>query len=259
METTLKVENIGISFGTIKALKGVSLAIHPGEVVALVGDNGAGKSTLIKIMSGALKPDYGDIYLGNEKIKFKGPAQARNEGIQTVYQDLAVAPDLDITDNLFLGKEKLKDGILGKLGFLDKKQMNEDSFQTLKKLNVPVNEVTQEVETLSGGQRQSVAVCRAVAWAKRLVIMDEPTAALGVEETENVLKLIKEVQSTGTPVLLVSHSMPEVFEVADKIVVLRLGNKVGELKKEETNMDEVVSLITGSKIQEQYIKGDQNE
>ena len=250
MEARIKAENIFVSFDNVKALKGVSLEIYPGEVLALVGDNGAGKSTLIKVISGALQADSGKIYINGEEIKFNNPAVARENGIQTVYQDLALANDLDITANLFLGRESIRKNFLGKLGFLDNSYMENITKKIFKKLNVPINEINQKTETLSGGQRQSVAIARAVAWGQELIIMDEPTAALGVEETSNVLSLIREARDMGTPLLLISHNLPQVFEVADRIMVLRLGKRVANLTIKDTSMDEIVSLMTGSKTYE---------
>lgn len=258
MQPVVKVEDVRVSFGSIQALKGISLEIYPGEVVALVGDNGAGKSTLIKVISGALQPDSGRIYIEGEPVRLNSPAFARELGIETVYQELALAPDLDIAANLFLGKEQLRPGFLGRLGFLDERRMAEFAQNTMKRLNVPLNYVGQRVETLSGGQRQSVAICRAIAWKKRLVIMDEPTAALGVEESAKVLNLVREVKRTSTAVLMISHNMSHVFEVADRVVVLRLGEKVASALVKETSMDAVVSWITGSSVQGELERGDQH-
>lgn len=255
MQPVVKVEDIRVSFGSIQALRGVSLEIYPGEVVALVGDNGAGKSTLIKVISGALQPDRGTICIEGEPVRLKSPAVARELGIETVYQELALAPDLDIAANLFLGKEELRPGLLGRLGFLDERRMAEFAQDTMKKLKVPLNYVGQRVETLSGGQRQSVAICRAIAWKKRLVIMDEPTAALGVEESARVLDLVREVKHTHTAALMISHNLSHVFEVADRVIVLRLGERVASAQMKETSMDAVVSWITGSSVQGEPERG----
>jgi len=242
----VKVDGISVSFGSIQALRGVSLEVHPGEVVGLLGDNGAGKSTLIKVISGVIQPDEGRIYVGGQEVKLTGPAMARGLGIETVYQDLALAPDLDIAGNLYLGREEIRRGFWGRLGVLDEERMAKYASATLRRLNVPIDSPRQKVGTLSGGQRQSVAIARAIAWECKLVIMDEPTAALGVEESARVLKLIREVRAMNTAVIVISHNLAHVFEVADRVVVLRLGQKVAEAYTKDTNPDQVISWITGS-------------
>ncbi len=234
-------------FGRIQALKGIDFSIYPGEVVGLLGDNGAGKSTLIKVFSGAIPFDEGEILLDGKPVKFSSPLDARNAGIETVYQDLALATDLDIESNLFLGREILKPGLLGKLGFLDKKAMYRQVEELFKKLNIRVQSLKSEVSELSGGQRQAVAVARAVSWGTKLVIMDEPTAALGVEQSAMVLDLIRQVRHKNIPVIFISHTLPFVFDICDRIVILRLGEVVANLATKDTNVNEVVQYITGSK------------
>ncbi|MBA3525060.1 MAG: sugar ABC transporter ATP-binding protein [Geodermatophilaceae bacterium] len=218
----------------------------PGEVLAVVGDNGAGKSTLIKALSGAVVPDAGEIRLDGEVVHFKTPIDARRYGIETVYQDLAVAPALDISTNLFLGREERRSGVLGMLRMIDKPRMRRESARQMSELQIGLRSLTQAVETLSGGQRQGVAVARAAAWAQRLIIMDEPTAALGVRESGQVLDLIRRVRERGLPVILISHNMPHVFDIADRIHVHRLGRRVAVMSPQSHSMNEVVSVMTGA-------------
>lgn len=249
MEPVLRAENIHVSFGKIQALRGVDFEVFPGEVVGLVGDNGAGKSTLIKVLSGALQPDEGRMFLEGREVSFHSPAEARVMGIETAYQDLALAPHLNVAANLYLGHEILRKDFWGRLGFLDERMMRENTAEALSRLRITIKSIGQTVETLSGGQRQSVAVARSVTWGKKLVIMDEPTAALGVEESSMVLKLIADVKTMNIPVILISHTLPHVFASVDRIVVLRLGERVATAYTNETNLDEVVSWITGSSTQ----------
>ena len=209
------------------AIDGADFELYPGEILAVIGDNGAGKSSLIKALSGAMIPDQGEIRLDGEPVHFKSPLEARRAGIETVYQDLAVAPALDIATNLFLGREKRRAGPAGSvLRMLDHKGMREEAVRQMENLQIGIRSMSQAVETLSGGQRQGVAVARAAAWARKLVIMDEPTAALGVKESGQVLELIKRVRDNGLPVILISHNMPHVFEIADRIHIHRLGRRV---------------------------------
>ncbi|MEO5737685.1 MAG: ATP-binding cassette domain-containing protein, partial [Variovorax sp.] len=205
-------------YGQVTALDGADFELRAGEILAVIGDNGAGKSSLIKCLSGATVPDEGEITLDGKVIHFKGPIDARRVGIETVYQDLAVAPAMTIAENLFLGRELCRPGWLAQfLRLLDKKKMLEESISRMNDLKVGIRSMTQAVETLSGGQRQCVAVARAAAFAQHVVIMDEPTAALGVKEGNMVLELIRRVRDKGLPVVLISHNMPHVFEVADRI------------------------------------------
>ncbi len=254
MEPTLQATGIAKYFGSIRAIEHVDFEIYPGEVVAVLGDNGAGKSTFIKILSGVYHPDHGEIRLNGELVRLNSPMDARKKGIETVYQDLALAPQVDVTSNIFLGREIIRKGLLGKLGFLDKKAMREQVKDKLDQLKASVKSVNQVVDELSGGQRQAVAIVRAVSWGTNLIIMDEPTAALGVEESAKVLELIQEVKSKGIPVIFITHTLPFAFDVADRIVVLRLGKSVANLKTPDTDIDEVVQWITGSKSVERIIE-----
>jgi ABC-type sugar transport system ATPase subunit len=238
------------SFGRVVALRGADFAAWPGEVSALVGDNGAGKSTLIKIFSGALQPDGGQLFLDGQPIHISSPAEARQLGIETVYQDLALAPSLDVASNLFLGREARQRGLLGAIGFLDDRLMRKRARQEMANLQIGLSSVRQPVLTLSGGQRQAIAVARAVAWGRRIVIMDEPTAALGIRESRMVLRLIKRIKETGVAVIMISHNLPEVFEVADRITILRLGRTVRQMRREEASMDDVVAFMTGARVEQ---------
>src|SRR5207253_544639 len=234
-------------FGHVTALSGADFDLYPGEVLAVIGDNGAGKSTLIKVLSGALQPDAGEIRLDGEPVHFRSPLDARRSGIETVYQDLAVAPALDIASNIFLGRELRRRGPLGVgLRLLDKRRMRLEAAQQLSQLQIGIPSLTVAVENLSGGQRQGVAVARAAAWGKRVVIMDEPTAALGVKETGQVLDLIKRVRERGLPVILISHDMPHVFELADRIQIMRLGKRVAGVTPQTHTMPEAVAIMTGA-------------
>lgn len=241
------------NFGRIQALKGIDFSIYPGEVVGLLGDNGAGKSTLIKIFSGALSFDEGQILLDGKPIRFKSPQDARDLGIETVYQDLALATHLDIETNVFLGREMMRSGLLGKFGFVDKKKMFAEIEDLFAKLNIRVRALKAKVSDLSGGQRQAVAVARAVMWGQKLVIMDEPTAALGVEQSAMVLELVRQVRNKGIPVIFISHTLPFVFDVCDRMVILRLGEVSANLVTKDTNVNEVVQYITGSKTATDHI------
>ena len=247
LQPLLEARGIEKRFGHVVALDGADFDIYPGEIVALIGDNGAGKSTLIKTLSGALHPDEGEIRLEGERVHFRTPRDARRLGIETVYQDLAVAPALDIASNIFLGRERRHGGALRALRMLDKRGMRREAARHLGELQIGVKSITQPVETLSGGQRQGVAVARAATWARRLVIMDEPTAALGVKETRQVLDLIKRVRDRGLPVILISHDMPHVFELADRIHILRLGRRVAVVTPRSHTMEEAVAIMTGAR------------
>jgi len=246
--TTPVLEGRGIvkRFGHVVALDGADFELYPGEIAAIIGDNGAGKSTLIKTLSGALHPDEGEIRLDGSRVHFRSPRDARKVGIETVYQELAVAPALDIAANIFLGRERRRGGPLGALRMLDKGAMRRHAAQHLAELQIRVGSIAQPVETLSGGQRQGVAVARAASWAQRVVIMDEPTAALGVKETRQVLDLIKRVRERGLPVILISHDMPHVFELADRIHIVRLGRRVAVVTPRTHTMPEAVAIMTGA-------------
>jgi fructose transport system ATP-binding protein len=244
----LEARKIVKTFGRVVGLDGVDLKLYPGEVLAVIGDNGAGKSTLIKCLTGAYVPDAGEMLLDGEPVVFKRPQDARDAGIETVYQTLAVAPALDITSNLYLGREFRRKGPLGSvLRMLDKNGMKAAAGKSMADLGIgTIQNMAQAVETLSGGQRQAVAVARSAAFATKLVILDEPTAALGVRETGQVLKLIEEVKNRGLPVILISHNMPNVFEVADRIHIQRLGRSAGIITPKSHTMSEAVAIMTGA-------------
>ncbi|CAN5817786.1 ATP-binding cassette domain-containing protein [soil metagenome] len=234
-------------YGQVVAMDGADFEIYPHEILAVIGDNGAGKSTLIKALSGALQPDAGEIYLNGEQIRFRNPIDARQHGIETVYQDLAVAPALNIVDNMFLGRELRKPGILGSVFRLrDQKRMLEQATDYMKDLKFRIQSMHQAVETLSGGQRQGVAVARSAAFARNVIIMDEPTAALGVKESSMVLDLIRKVRDRGLPVILISHNMPHVFELADRIHIHRMGRRAAVVNPKDYTMSDVVAIMTGA-------------
>jgi fructose transport system ATP-binding protein len=247
-------------YGHVTAMEGADFELRYGEILAVIGDNGAGKSTLIKALSGAVIPDEGEIRLEGEVVHFKSPHDARESGIETVYQDLAVAPALDIATNLFLGREKRRAGPLGSiLRMVDHKGQREEAERQMKNLQIGIRSMSQAVETLSGGQRQGVAVARAAAWARKLVIMDEPTAALGVRESGQVLELIRRVRDNGLPVILISHNMPHVFEIADRIHIHRLGKRVAVVSPKTHTMHDVVGIMTGAVVHDLEHPGDGDE
>lgn len=236
------------TYGRVVGLDGVDIDLYPGEVLAVIGDNGAGKSTLIKCLTGAVVPDAGEIRLDGEPVHFRRPQDARKAGIETVYQTLAVAPALDIAANLYLGRERRRPGPLGSvLRMIDKRSMRRDAEQALTDLGIgTLQNMSQAVETLSGGQRQAVAVARAAAFGSKVIILDEPTAALGVRESQQVLRMIDQVRSRGLPVILISHNMPHVFEVADRIHIQRLGRGAGVITPKTHTMPEAVAIMTGA-------------
>jgi simple sugar transport system ATP-binding protein len=242
----LQLSGIVKHYGTVRALEQGALTVQRNEVVALVGDNGAGKSTMIKVISGVIQPDAGRIEVDGQRVTFGSPLAPRRHGIETVYQDLALAPDLDPAANLFLGREVLRGGLLGRLGMLDKPQMRTQADEAFARLGVGLQDTRSQVGTMSGGQRQGIAVARAVLWASRLVLMDEPTAALGVVQTSRVRALIESVREQGVSVLLVSHNLPFVFEVADRIEVLRLGRRVAVYSRGEATAERVLGAMTGA-------------
>ncbi|GGM79216.1 ATP-binding cassette domain-containing protein [Dactylosporangium sucinum] len=248
MTPVLSARGLVKTFGRVVGLDGVDIELYPGEVLAVIGDNGAGKSTLIKCLTGALIPDAGEILLDGNPVHFRRPQDARGAGIETVYQTLAVAPALDIASNLYLGRERRRPGPLGSvLRMLDKQGMRADAAKALTDLGIgTLQNTAAAVETLSGGQRQAVAVARAAAFGSKVIVLDEPTAALGVRESNQVLKMIGEVRSRGLPVILISHNMPHVFEVADRIHVQRLGRGAGVITPRSHTMSEAVAIMTGA-------------
>jgi simple sugar transport system ATP-binding protein len=227
-------------------LDGADFDAFPGEVVALIGDNGAGKSTLVKALSGNLAINSGTILVNGKEVDLPTPTIARALGIETVYQDLALAPHLSPVQNMFLGREIRRRGLLGRLGFLDAPAMLRQSQQAFDELGAPIRSLTAAVGSMSGGQRQAIAIARVVAWAKGIVFLDEPTAALGVRQTQEVLETIRRVRDRGTAVVLVSHSMPEVMTVADRIQVFRMGRRVATYAAQQTSMEELVAAMTGA-------------
>jgi fructose transport system ATP-binding protein len=235
-------------YGHVTALAGSDFDLRPGEILAVIGDNGAGKSSLIKCLSGAVVPDDGEILLDGKPIQMRTPIDARAYGIETVYQTLAVSPSLDIADNLFLGREPRAPGVLGKVfRKLDRGKMRAEAKRQMSELGImTIQDITQMVESLSGGQRQGVAVARAAAFGSKVMILDEPTAALGVKESAHVLELILKVRDSGIPVILISHNMPHVFEVADRIHIHRLGKRIAVVTPKTHTMSEVVAIMTGA-------------
>jgi fructose transport system ATP-binding protein len=245
--TVLQARNLVKRYGNVTAINGADFDLRAGEVLAVIGDNGAGKSSLIKALTGALVPDEGQILMDDEPVHFRNTLDARAKGIETVYQDLAVIPALDIAGNVFLGREVRKKGIAGTVfRQLDKKFMREEAARHLSDLKIGIRSVTQTVETLSGGQRQGVAVVRTAAFGRRVIVMDEPTAALGVKESGMVIDLIRQIRDRGIPVVLISHDMPNVFEIADRIHIHRLGKRAAVVRPQDREMAEVVAMMTGA-------------
>ncbi|WP_017624798.1 ATP-binding cassette domain-containing protein [Nocardiopsis chromatogenes] len=247
-EPVLQAVGLVKRYGNVTALGGADLELYPGEILAVIGDNGAGKSSLIKALSGAIVPDAGEILVEGRPVRLPTPIAAREAGIETVHQSLAVSPSLDIATNLFLGRELRRPGVLGSVfRMLDRSRMRSEAARHLSELGIKtIQNPNQAVETLSGGQRQAVAVARAAAFGNRVVIMDEPTAALGVRESRAVLDLILRVRDSGLPVILISHNMPHVFEVADRVHVQRLGRRVATLDPSGCSMSDAVAVMTGA-------------
>ena len=245
----LEARNLVKTYGRVVGLDGVSIQLYPGEVLAIIGDNGAGKSTLVKCLTGAEAPDEGELLLEGKPVSFKRPQDARTHGIETVYQNLAVSPALDVASNLYLGREERRKGPLGSvLRMLDTAGMRKRAREELQRLGITtLQDVTVPVENLSGGQRQAVAVARAAAFGSKVVVLDEPTAALGVRESNMVLDLVRSLRDRGIPVILISHNMPQVFEVADRIHVQRLGKCAGTITPQSHDMTEAVAIMTGAK------------
>jgi simple sugar transport system ATP-binding protein len=243
VQPLLEARDLVKRYGHVQALDGANFAAFPGEVVALIGDNGAGKSTLVQALSGVIRPDRGEILVDGKPVQMSSPIEARKHGIETVYQDLALAPDLDAAANLHLGREIY---LVPVLGILNRAEMRRRAVAAFAELGVELPDVSAPVGTLSGGQRQSVAVARAVAYASRIIFMDEPTAALGVVQRERVLNNIRRVRDRGISVVLISHNMPEVLAVADRIEVLRMGRRVARFHASETSVEELVGAMTGA-------------
>ena len=244
----LEARDLVKHYGRVVALDHADFSLRPNEILGIIGDNGAGKSTLIKVLSGAVAPDQGEIRLQGQPMQFRSPMDARLAGIETVYQDLALSPALSISDNMFLGREIRKPGIMGKwLRLLDRSGMQRIAREKLSNLGLmTIQNINQAVETLSGGQRQGVAVARAAAFGSRVIIMDEPTAALGVKESRKVLELMLDVKRRGLPIILISHNMPHVFEVADRIHIHRLGRRIAVIDPKQYSMSDAVALMTGA-------------
>ena len=240
----LEVRNLFKNFGAVQALKDFNMIIRPGEVVALAGDNGAGKTTMIKAVSGVYAPSGGEILLKGHPVTFASPQDARAQGIETIYQDLALADNLTIGGNIFLGREPMRRAF-GFLPVLDRKAMADAARETMARLDFHVSRLNAPVSNFSGGQRQAVAIGRAVYWNAQILIMDEPTAALGVPEQRKVLSLIRQLKAQGRGVIFISHNLQDIFAVADRIVVLRRGNTAGERTISQTNPDEIVKLMVG--------------
>lgn len=246
MTPILEARGLSRSFGHVRALDEADFDIGAGEVVALIGDNGAGKSTLVKALSGNLELDSGEILFEGDRIEMTNPQQVSALGIEVVYQDLALAPHLDPAQNVFLGRELPATGILGRLGFMDNKEMRKRARASFDELGATVRSLTTPVGSMSGGQRQGIAIARAIAWASKVVFLDEPTAALGVIQTKNVLDTIKRVRDRGIAVVLISHSMPHVLEVSDRVQVMRLGRRVTTLQTKDASVEQLVGAMTGA-------------
>jgi ABC-type sugar transport system ATPase subunit len=242
----LEVRGVSKAYGHVQALVDVSMHVEAGEIVALVGDNAAGKSTLVKLIAGAHRQDEGAILVSGEEVEFRSPLDARERGIETVYQDLALAPDLSVWANLYLGREQYVRGPGRMVGWMNTRAMRRRAQDALQRLQIPIPDVDVAVDDLSGGQRQAVAVARSITWGRRLVMMDEPTASLGVEEQEKVAALVRRLAEQQLAVLLVSHNLAQVFELAQRVVVLRRGRRVAVRSIAETTREEIVGLITGA-------------
>jgi simple sugar transport system ATP-binding protein len=245
-EPIISTRGLTKHFGSVQALRGVDLDIRPGEVLGLVGDNGAGKSTLVNILSGALRPNSGTMTVGGQEVSFSSSLEARRAGIETVYQDLALAPDLSVWANIFLGREQTVKGPLRAIGWLDRRAMAREAETALTRTRIRIGSVRSLAGRLSGGQRQAIAVGRAVAWGSRVILMDEPTAALGVEQQAKVGELVRTVCDQGVPVLLISHNLPQVHDLCDRVAVLFQGRVVADLRPAECSVEDIVGHITGA-------------
>ena len=245
--TILEARGLSKRFGHITAVDDISLEIGRGEILAIVGDNGAGKTTLVKMIAGAVRPDSGEVFAEGGAVRMRSPLDARRAGVEMLYQDLALLPNLDVTTNLFLGRERVLSGPLGLLGFIDRRRMRREAKNHLADLRINIPRLWgTPVASLSGGQRQSVAIAKAMVWASKIVIMDEPTAALGVAQSRAVLELVKRVRGRGTSVVIISHILPHVLDIADRIVVLRHGKKVAEAAARDLSQDRLIQLIVGA-------------
>jgi simple sugar transport system ATP-binding protein len=244
----LSVEHVSKNYGHVEALKDVSFDLHRGEVVGLVGDNGAGKSTLVKCIAGVLRPTAGDIHLDGTKHEFESPAEARAAGIETVYQDLALVEMFDLTANLFLGRELVRPGVLGRLGFLRKREMEREARTAIAQLPAKFPDLDAPIDNMSGGQRQIVAISKAAFWGRRLLLLDEPTAALGVQESAGVLEMVAHAATRGDmAILVIAHNLEHIFSVCTRVLVMRRGSLVADLNVADTSAEEVVAYITGAK------------
>jgi simple sugar transport system ATP-binding protein len=250
MSVALEARDITKVYGHVSALSGANFEVKTGEVTALIGDNGAGKSTLVKILSGTETPTSGEILVDGQPVTIDGPLAARRFGIETVYQDLALAPHLNPVQNMYLGREIMRPGLLGRLGFMDNADMRVGSKKAFDELGATVRNFSGSIGAMSGGQKQAVAVARAAAWAKRVILLDEPTAALGVVQTKGVLDLIRRVRDRGLGVVFISHQMPAVLQVADEVQVMRLGRRVATYRAKDTTMEELVGAMTGAVTQD---------
>jgi simple sugar transport system ATP-binding protein len=245
---TLRTHNITKRFGHVEALRGVSIELHSGEIVGLVGDNGAGKSTLIKCLCGVYHPDEGTIEVEGQQVTFDSPMAARELGIETVFQDLSLAPDISVASNVFLGRELRTPGLLGKLGFLNYRDMRKEADKYIQEIGITLPSVAVPTEMLSGGQRQAVAIARARAWASRVLFLDEPTAALGVRQTEIVLDIIEASAAKDMAILVISHDLPSILRIADRIIVLRLGEVVADYPVDKIEYADIVAAMLGKEL-----------
>lgn len=248
VEVTPLLEARGITktYGSVTALEDVDLVVRPGEIVGIVGDNGAGKSTLLKILCGAAQPSAGKIFIDGDEVSFSSPKHSRDKGIEVVYQDLALAGELSVAENIFLGRERRRGGLLGRLGVMDRRAMVREAQLRLESLSIEIQSVNSRCGMLSGGQRQAVAVARSIMWGSKVLLLDEPTAALAVMETEKIGSLVGEVVGHGVGVILVSHNLPQIQELCDRVVVLLRGRVIAELVKGEATLQDIVMWITGA-------------
>lgn len=240
-----EARNITKNYGHVRALTDVSMALYPGEIVGLVGDNGAGKSTLVKVLSGVHQQDEGELFLDGAQHRWKSPHETIEAGIETLYQDSGLAPDLTIGSNVFLGREKLKPGLLGKLGFLAQKEMEQQALAELERVGIAIPGGRRAVSDLSGGQRQAVAIGRAIAWARKVIMLDEPTNHLGARQAGEVLEVMRQAKDRGLGVIFISHTLPHVLQVTDRIVVLRLGRVVRDAPTSQFDAESLLGTITG--------------